>query len=247
MESETTKQSPRGMLSASTDEAEALAEYRSVSLLALVGFVMGLASPLVFLADLLLALPLFGAAISGLALVKIRASDGQLVGRSLALIGLVLSVVSVGAMKSHSGSVGYLLSRQARPAAEQWIGHVVAGELEKAFSLTSASERAKTPSPKGPPGMPTEPPFEAFVNKGVVQSLLLLGENANAKFVKNIACNRLPDRNRVLQLYHVTPGSPVTRDTGTDGPVEVRIALEQSARGEQPAAWRIDSYDRPPE
>ena len=68
--------------------------YHSVSSVAVVALVVGILSPLAFAHVLLWSLPLVGVAVSLAALVQIDRSDGVLIGRKAAIVGLVLSLIA---------------------------------------------------------------------------------------------------------------------------------------------------------
>src|SRR5262249_44099829 len=73
-----------------------------IGALAIVALLLGIAAPLSLAAPLLWAIPLFGIAVAALALVRITASEGALIGRRAAVIGLAVSVASLCAAASHS-------------------------------------------------------------------------------------------------------------------------------------------------
>src|SRR5438874_2243110 len=77
------------------DDPEETSSYRSLSVLAIISLVVGIAAPLAFIGPLLLAIPLFGIALSLVALRQIAASEGALAGRWAAITGLSLCVVSI--------------------------------------------------------------------------------------------------------------------------------------------------------
>src|SRR6476620_3954579 len=83
------------------DDPEQTTEYRTLSVLAIISLVMGLAAPLAVAAPFLLAIPLFGIAVSLVALRRIAVSGGVLAGRWAATLGLVLCVASAVLPISH--------------------------------------------------------------------------------------------------------------------------------------------------
>ena len=64
----------------------------NISALSVVSLLLGLAAPLSLAAPLLWAIPLFGAAVAIVTMRRIASSDGTLIGRRAAVIGLALSV-----------------------------------------------------------------------------------------------------------------------------------------------------------
>ena len=73
------------------------AAYRTLSILSVVSLILGVAAPLAFFAPLLLVIPLAGIATALLAIRHIALSEGALMGRAAALVGLVLSVGCISA------------------------------------------------------------------------------------------------------------------------------------------------------
>src|SRR3954470_14191493 len=109
------------------DDLEQASGYRTLSVPAIIGLVLGLASPLCFGAPLLFVIPIAGVALSLFALVRIGASDGALAGWWPAAAGLALST----AMWVAPSARGYVLKRvrteQATEFATSWLHLVTAG------------------------------------------------------------------------------------------------------------------------
>src|SRR5688572_8269686 len=76
------------------EDLDQVANYRSMSGLAIVSLLLGLLAPVCFAAPVFLAIPLFGTALSLFALRRIAASEGALAGKWAATAGLALCVVS---------------------------------------------------------------------------------------------------------------------------------------------------------
>jgi hypothetical protein len=88
------------------DDDDEFEDYRSLSSLAVVALIVGIISFLAFLTPILLIIPLLGAVLGVLAIVKTRRESEYYTGTTLAVVGLVLSVVFVttaGAMHSILG------------------------------------------------------------------------------------------------------------------------------------------------
>ena len=129
-------------------DADQTTEYRSLSVLAVISLVIGLASPLCFGAPLLMIIPVIGIGVSILALRQIDASDGALAGRWAAVLGLVLSVVFLAAPAARAYGIRMLRTSQAKNFAQQWLSDLVEGKTDYAFRLTSDS--IKPPAPPEP-------------------------------------------------------------------------------------------------
>jgi hypothetical protein len=237
MESHLTTGKPLVEPARSTHEAEQLASYHSPSGLAIFSLLLGLASPLVFTAKLLMVIPGLGIAISLLALAKIAASDGQLFGRKAALVGLALAIASACAVTMEKQVVTWLVSRQARPIALVWFNHLRHGQVEAAFSLTTASQRpTKNPAMPSPFGSSNESPIDQFTTSLVVTKLVDWGEQAKVHFDKTVVVQQLPqDRKRVVLQFAVQ---------GPAGLGSLLVALTMEKRGvdQTDTGWRVDQF-----
>ncbi len=118
------------------DDVEAVANYRAVSITAIVALVLGLLSPVALIAPVLIVLPAAALFASVLALRGIALSDGVLVGRGLAVAGLVLALCFGSGVLSSQTIHTWLLARQARPWADMFIELVREDKLPAAFELT---------------------------------------------------------------------------------------------------------------
>ncbi len=167
------------------------AGYRTVSSLALVSLVFGLAAPLCLMAPLLFAFPIAGAVLALLAIRRITVSDGALIGRAAAMIGLALSIASMTAAFTHTTLAQELLSRQARATALEWIALLQAGEVEPAFEQTVASKQGSPPPPPaGAPeaaAEPQVPPMDTFRADPIVHFLLAHAQGAPVRYVQDEA------------------------------------------------------------
>ena len=88
-------------------------DYVAINPIAIWAVVFGVASALVVLSNVLLAIPLVGAACGIVALVQIRSSNGTQTGRALAVIGLLLSLALGG------GKLGYVALSGFRTSADE--------------------------------------------------------------------------------------------------------------------------------
>jgi hypothetical protein len=182
---QTTLATPAGVV-IGDDEAD----FGTISVLSLVSLVLGLAAPLCVLAPLLYAIPIAGAAVSLLAIGRIAASGGALIGRKAATIALALCVASASAAWAHTALANALFSRQARQAALEWFELVQAGELRRAFDRTVAS----TQSPPPPPPVnsleasagPAPDPFQQFCDHPVVKRLPAAGQGREVVYVRDL-------------------------------------------------------------
>src|SRR3954447_6695871 len=147
-----------------SDEPEDATEYRSLSVLALISLVIGLASPLAFGMPLLLGIPLLGIGISLLALHRIAASGGTLTGSWMAVVGLFLCFVFVLAPFSRDYVLRTIRVHEAQSVGRKWLETLVAGQPDQAFHLTVDGNRAPpAPTPGEPETKPKANPYQTFL------------------------------------------------------------------------------------
>ena len=210
-----------------------------MSALAIVAFIFGLASPLCFWAPLLMGIPVFGAALAVVALRRIAAGDGALIGRGLALVALALCLASATASISYDRVTRYLRSNQAEVVARQWIGLLLAGKSQEAFNLTVDGTRPPAPPAPGMPA-PTETPLESFRKNPLVQALAAAGADSKVQFEELSSFAPMSAGQMVVQQeYSITPsaGSP----SGT--PIKVILNVQRSRRpAEKALSWLILSF-----
>src|SRR5882757_9384463 len=161
----------------------------NISALAVTSLLLGIFSPLSFMAPLLWAIPLFGAAVAIVAMRRIASSEGVLIGRKAAVIGLALSVASLCAAASRSVVSQQMLTAEARTTALQWFSMLEAGDVSGAFHVTVDSTRGPAPPP--PPGTPApeEPPRDPLADfraHPLVEYLMSVGKGAQTQFDQDL-------------------------------------------------------------
>jgi hypothetical protein len=224
-----------------------VANYRTLSGLAIVSLVFGLAAPVAYAFPVLLAIPLFGVAVSLIALRRIDTSDGALTGRGAAMIGLVLCVASVSATLGYAQMSRFLHVRQAEAFGRQWITLVCSGRLEQAFKLTVTGSRPEPPPQPGAP-KPKETPFESFTGNAVIQQLSRAGAGAEVRLAETTSYDRMPGRQcYVTQRFTVTPAGgsrPTAPSSGSA--VDALVTLQRSKRlGETSLHWLVSNFQDP--
>src|SRR4051812_34358136 len=203
----TSKLKPVGFHS---DEPEEVNEYRSLSVLALVSLIFGLAAPLAFGMPLLVGIPLFGIGISILALQRIATSDGTLTGRWMAAAGLFLCVAFAIAPFSRDYALRAIRLRDAQSFAQKWLETLIAGHTEQAFRLTFDGTRPP-PSASAQPPMPGDPPpkadyFKTFLESPVIKAIQAAA--ANAEIVPGEVREYTPQTYRNLWIRQVFTVKP---------------------------------------
>jgi hypothetical protein len=185
-----------------------LSAYRPVAWEAVVGMLIGLASPLAFVDRFLWAVPVAGVLLNGRALRRFRRNPGTLSGRTMAVIGLLLSLGFGTAAPSDWLAYHWTARREARRFGESFFRYLAQDEPQKAFQLfVPANQRQPLDDRlwgvynhddklrKG---------LENFVAMPVVRTLLALGPQASVRFYETAEQRQVENNDEVTQLYAVT-------------------------------------------
>jgi len=225
-----------------SDDPEQTSDYRTLSVLAIISLLFGLASPLALAAPLLLAIPLFGIGISIVALRQIATNPTVITGRTAATIGLMLSVASLLAPSSRDLIFRAIRTSQAKNVSREFVELVVAGKLNDAFMLTAPGIKPTPPAQpvegQPPPAKQTETPFESFSQQPGIGAIKAAGPDANVRFVATDSYEPSTFRNITIKhRYAVTPKSG-------GNPVEVVVTVVRSQlRGESMSRWLIGKIE----
>jgi hypothetical protein len=216
--------------------------YRSISVMALVSLLLGITAPLCIMAPLLFALPIAGVALALLALRNIATSDGALIGRTAALIGLALSVASVCMTVTRAKVSEEMFSRQARAAAIEWITLLQAGKTDEAFEMSTA--KRKGPPPPSPVNIespqPVRKPIDEFRETPVVHFLVQHAKDADVRYVGDAGFDPgIRGAAMIGQEYDVA----ASQEPGGQSPTRIQLGLER-VRGAAgtPWQWLVANY-----
>jgi len=211
--------------------------YRTVSVPAVLSLLLGLASPLSFIAPLLLVIPLAGAVLALLALRRIAESDGAMIGRGAALVTLALCVASSSATFSRSVVEERLLSRQARQVALEWFELLQRGDVERAFALTLDSIRPSAPpDPTSSVAEAEQNPLERFRGHSVVRYMVIGNGAIEVRYERDLGFDPgLRGQCRIEQQYRVGAFQP----TSPAPPATIRVTLQRILSGDAPPRWLV--------
>lgn len=225
------------------DDLEQTSSYRTLSVLAIISLIFGLASPLCFGGPLLMAIPIVGVAVSILALRRIELNSSILAGRWLAVCGLILCVACATAAPSRDFVLRTIRTHQAKDFGERWITMLLNGQTEHAFRLTSdATHRPPPPEPGMPP---QKPAYEVFTEQPTVKSLASAGANAEVRFDDTVEC-RLQSYWQVVarQKFAILPSSTPKSAASPSQPFEVVLMMQRAQLpGEARARWLVTNAD----
>jgi hypothetical protein len=228
------------------DDGEQVAGYRTLSALAIVSLIFGLASILCLASRLFLVLPLVGIAISLVALRRITAHDGVLGGRGAAITGLVLCVVFGVATISRDAVTRHLRTAQAEEFGREWLNLLIRGEVQPAFRMTVESTRpAPTPEPGVPAPSTPASPYDEFLKHSFVKALSAAGPDAHVEFLRDVEIlPQLRDQFAVRQQFRVTAGGAGADEQSGRQPVDVILALQRSrVHGQPQSRWMVAAFE----
>ncbi len=225
------------------DDPEQTTDYRQLSVLAIISLVMGLAAPLAIAGPFLLAIPLFGIAVSLVALRRIEQSGGVFAGKWMATIGLALCVASAILPVSHDMIQRAIRVNDAETFGKSWVATVTSGNLKEAFHSTLDATRPTAPPDPGAP--PKAPAYDTFVNQPVIKALQAAGPGADIRVRETIDFQAITYRSiTVRQLYSVTSAAA---SAGANGqPIEFVLTVQRGiVPRESMSRWMVASYAFP--
>jgi hypothetical protein len=128
------------LTAATADAPPTIDEYRSVSPLAVMALLAGVASAAALAHPLLAVVPLVAIVLAILALRAVAATPRQVAGNGLAVVGLCLATLFLGwGLASHFYHQA-TIRRQAREFADDWLTILATGDAQRAHQLHVAQE-----------------------------------------------------------------------------------------------------------
>jgi hypothetical protein len=197
----------------------------NISGLSVVSLLLGLASPLCLAAPLLWAIPLFGAALAMVTARRVASSDGALIGRRAAVIGLALSVASLCTAATRSIVSDQMLSQQARSIALEWFALVESGDVSTAYAYTTDSTRAPLPPIEPGHSAPPRDPIGDFRGVPLIHFLISAGKGARTEFDKDLEITESNGTIHVKQQFLVIPAGGAESSA-----VVVHVTAERARR-----------------
>ncbi len=126
------------------DDVQAVAQYRSVSSLAVLSAVLGVGSLVALVSDTLLVIPILGVVCAVLALRRIANSEDQLAGRRAALVGLALSLTIGSGVYVRDAVRVRLVAAEAKQWGLEWCELLLDGQLLTALELKNPAASRRT-------------------------------------------------------------------------------------------------------
>ena len=225
--------------------------YRSVSLLAVAGLLLGLASPLAFSHPVLWGAAALAIGVNLLALRAIANGSREVVGRKAAILGLTLALFCITAAPVQLASRQALLRRQAQKAAETWFESLRNDAPHLAFqmSLSAKDRAAPSKNPKDSLAIyesgAKRDQLKTYVNQHTVRTLLALGKAAQVRYYDTESQTRSGNVDGLEQVYAVTfeegADSPPGKQAGGKTTFFVKLGLVRTVdERTRVATWRVD-------
>jgi hypothetical protein len=210
-------------------EAE-LHEYQAVSAGALFGLFLAVVSAAAFAHPVLWFLPVVAALANLLALARIASQAPRLLGRPVALFGLVLSLILGAAAPSYYAASGFRTRHEAQFVARQWLDDVRHHRLEAAaelmlepFNRLPAGEDPVTNYRDEPRAMRA---LRELSERPLVVAIEAIGAESQVHYLDTIFHHITPFKERVSSLWALT-----YKDDGKLKSILVRASLERDKKG----------------
>lgn len=240
----------------SEHESEELSAYEPVSRLALTALVLGILSGLAVFHLMFCLVSMVGAVWGLLAMRELGRPEAKLSGRSLAVAGLLLSIMFGSWGLAREFSFRSALYTRAEQFSQEWFKLVRGGKHQEAHQLTvSAAQRVPAgqsleklyaPSPKTsdePPDLmevPLSIQLQNFHAQDAVKRLNGLGSSLQAEFQHVTNFQRMARGDILVELQFRVQG------TGPQGSESfpIRLMLERTW-GDITAEWRVVEVHEP--
>jgi hypothetical protein len=223
-----------------------VAEYRSLSGMAVGSLVLGLLSPVALVDPLAWCIPFAGVLISLYAIFHIRRNAESLTGRKAALWGLCLSLCFAAAAPADRMYYRYRIREEAKPFAAIWFQLLAENRPEMAYQLTLIA-KDRQPLDNGLWDYYVNNPLvraglDRFVapakdgeNPQPVRTLLALGKSATVRYLDAPLQNQDEGVDILRLRYAVTYD-----DAGEKKTFILFLELLRMKGGEAPAYWKIN-------
>ncbi len=188
--------------------ASEMAEYRSVSRLAVFGLLLGIASILAWFGPYAWPIPVVALVVCAASLFRIGRSELGLTGRKAALCGICLALISGIGAPTRYFSYRYLVQREGLQFTEQWFEHVRNGDIIYAHQMAlPISQRRPVDDAlleyyRDHPDLVSE--LKKYSNYQIVRTLLELGDRADVRLYRRFGVSNHRSNEELLDEYAVT-------------------------------------------
>lgn len=223
----------------------AIAQYRSLSRLALLSVALAVASALALVNLLFIPIALAAIVAAVLSLRAIAASQGQLVGKTWAVAGLALATLLLGWSVSWHFTRQSAIEGQARQVAEGWLRLISTGKIRQAHQLTVGSDRRVEDEKALDRLYSSEPDavgdLNRWFNEQPLKDFAKLGGAAEFRFDSVSSNLNRPDFDYVTLKYLFRNGeNPNVGAKDPEAFTEMWISLQRNRPvGSGPPDWKI--------
>jgi hypothetical protein len=196
--------------SSSAAAPEPLPQYRTVSTLAVLALLLGLASPLTLATPLLLAASVIAIVVSGLALRQIAANREIYSGQSLALCGLFLGVLFLAYTPVRLWLRYERLNSKAEQLAEEFLNRLQAGKYFEAQQL--ARLKFVLPKPgEQTSGRLTDADFDEFKATSWMKNIAAINHQFTYRLDGLEPMPRFKDGDVLVMRYMIVPAAGIKK------------------------------------
>jgi hypothetical protein len=227
-----------------TDSQDAeLAEYRSLAGQAVVALIFGLLAPAALIDPLLWLIPAVGVIMGWWALRCIRRGEPEVVGRKMALFGLMFSLLFLAAAPADWVAYRWLLRDEAQKFAGLWFQYIMQDEPEKALQLT-VEYRKRLPfddklAAHYRKNTNAKEQFDKYVETPTIKMLRDLGPKAQVHYSHTSLQGKEGANDVVVQQYDVS-----YEEDGEKKSFWVSVSMQRNKLSNGNAAWRINYVQR---
>ena len=215
---------------------------RPLSWWAVAAFLCGLAAPIAMLNPVLWIVAGVGLLVSSLAMMRLQRADDAFAGRSLALAGLLLSLIVIAAAPTHHYLRRWRVRQQSIAVGEQWLTFITRGEAYKAYGAQQNPEMRGRLDNTFEARLRSDPerwvPYMRFTQRQPINTLLMLDGQARIRYYGTEELERVGNADRIANVYAVTyPDAEGNRTT-----FFVRVNLERTDNIGTDGFWRVTAF-----
>jgi hypothetical protein len=226
-------------------DEQPLAQYHSVSRMAVVAAGLGLASAVTLASPLLAPLAVAAVITGGLALRAIAASGGQLAGRAIATFGICLASLFLGWGITRDFSRQATLESHARHLAETWLELIHVGKLKEALQFrrppTSRLSSPEALAEYYEKDAQAVKDLQQFASQPMVKDLLAQGSRADIRYEGIVSATREGFNDRLILKYSYQKPA----EQGERQPVWIHLSRRVDVSTKNPE-WELLTGDTNP-
>ena len=221
-------------------EQDEIQSYRSVSFVCVAALIGGLLSVVALAHPILWLVPTIAFALGLFGLRRVTRKSDQFIGKTVAVIGICVSVLffSVSVSKYYSGR--WLLSRNARQFGQEWMESLVVGEREKAhqgwLDYFYRQPQGTNLSEFYAQNAAEMEDLEGFLELETVNEICQFSSEAEVNFVQTDAIYRRPEGHSVFLIFAV--------DDKTKEPLQVVLHIKRIPKDGN-VYWSVNEIHKP--